>query len=112
MVGYYAISTGEISRSAVPGSFRRNMPEVIPTILLGRLAVDLTMQGRGLGGSLLVDALARISGIAAIAGSRVGVVNAISEDARRFYARFGFVESVNDPMRLVVDLRILSTPTR
>ena len=112
VVGYYAISTGEISRSTVPGSIRRNMPDPIPTILIGRLAIDLSMQGRGLGGSLLVDALARIAGIAAIAGSRVGVVDAISEDAHRFYARFGFVETLNDPMRLVVDLRNLSMSSR
>lgn len=109
VVGYYAISTGEISRSAVPGSLRRNMPDPIATMLLGRLAVDLSMQGRGLGASLLADALARMTGIGAIAGSRVGVVDAISEDARRFYARFGFMASVGDQMRLVIDLRNLRT---
>ena len=107
VVGYYAISTGATIRSILPGSMRRNMPEPMPAILLGRLAVDRTMQGRGLGGSLLTDALSRSARMATVIASRVVLVDAISDDARRFYARFGFVKTLDDPMRLALDLRAL-----
>lgn len=112
VVGYYAISTGATVRSILPGSIRRNMPEPIPAILLGRLAVDRTMQGRGLGGSLLTDALTRSVSIATVIASRVVLVDAISDDARRFYTRFGFVETLDDPMRMALDLRALIALTR
>lgn len=107
VVGYYAISTGATIRSILPGSIRRNMPEPMPSILLGRLAVDRTMQGQGLGGSLLTDALSRSARVASVIASRVVLVDAISDDARRFYARFGFVETLDNPMRLALDLRAL-----
>ena len=79
----------------------------MPSIVLGRLAVDRTMQGQGLGGSLLTDALSRSARVASVIASRVVLVDAISDDARRFYARFGFVETLDNPMRLALDLRAL-----
>lgn len=83
------------------------MPDPVPAILLGRLAVDAGQQGRGLGRSLLLDAIRRITEVAAVVGVRVAVVDAISADAHRFYAHHGFVETLNDLRRLVLDLRNL-----
>jgi len=91
-----------------PGSVRRNMSDPVPAILLGRLAVDRSMQGRGLGRSLLLDAIHRITEVAAVVGVRVAMVDALSDDAHRFYAHHGIVETLNDPRRLVLDLRNLS----
>lgn len=55
--GYYALASGSIRCAEVAGSFRRNMPDPIPVVILGRLAVDLSAQGRGIGTSLLRDAM-------------------------------------------------------
>jgi len=108
VVGYYALSAGEVTRTLAPGSIRRNMPDPVPSILLGRLAVDERLQGRGLGRSLLFDAIQRMIEVAAQVGVRVAVVDAISDDGRHFYAHHGFIETLNDPSRLVLDLRTVN----
>jgi GNAT superfamily N-acetyltransferase len=104
VVGYYALATGGISQAAATGRVRRNMPEPIPVMVLGRLAVDRAYQGAGLGGALLRDALLRTLGAAEVAGIRAVLLHAISEDAKRFYERHGFVESSLDPMTMMISL--------
>jgi GNAT superfamily N-acetyltransferase len=104
VVGYYALATGAIAQAAATGRVRRNMPEPIPVMVLGRLAVDRAYQGGGLGASLLKDALLRTRAAAEIAGIRAVLLHAISEDARRFYLRHGFAESPVDPMTLMISL--------
>jgi GNAT superfamily N-acetyltransferase len=71
-------------------------------MILGRLAVDLAWQGHGLGRSLLRDAVLRTLQAAEIGGIRAILVHAISEDAKRFYQRYGFRESPVDPMTLMI----------
>jgi len=94
VVGYYAISTAMEQRAALPTArLRRGMPEQIPLLLIGRLAVDRTFQGIGLGSDLLSDALRRCLAAADIAGIRGIVAHAIDDDAVRFYKRHGFVVS-------------------
>jgi len=78
------------------------MPEPIPVMVIGRLAVDRSWQGRGLGQAMLQDAILRTIGAAQIAGIRAILVHAISEPARRFYQRAGFHASPIDPMTLMV----------
>lgn len=107
VVGYYAISTASIFHAAVAGGVRRNMPDPIPAILLGQLAVDRSMQGQGLGVSLLQDALLRILHASKVIGTRVVVVDAISDEARAFYLRFGFTATRTDAMRLFLDIRAI-----
>ena len=58
-VGYYALASGALALACGPGSFRRNMPDPIPVVVLGRLAVDRSEQGRGLGRALFQDAALR-----------------------------------------------------
>ena len=81
------------------------MPDQVPVMLLGRLAVDHAYQGRGLGQGLLRDAILRTLQAAEIAGIRAILVHAISEDARRFYLRHRFVESPVAPMMLMITVR-------
>jgi GNAT superfamily N-acetyltransferase len=104
VAGYYALASGAVTVAAVPGKFKRNMPNPIPVVLLGRLAVDREWQGKGVGRSLFRDAALRVSQAADVIGIRGIVVHALSEDARKFYLSLGFVECPGDPLVLVVTL--------
>jgi GNAT superfamily N-acetyltransferase len=90
VVGYYSLAVGSASRRSATGAVARNMPDPVPVMLLARLAVDSAWQGRGLGASLLQDAVARTVQAADIAGIRAMLVHALSPDAERFYRYFGF----------------------
>lgn len=105
VAGYYALSSSSVMGAAVPGRFRRNMPDPIPVVLLGRLAIDTRWQRRGLGRSLFRDAAMRVSHAAEAIGVRGIVVHAISDDARKFYVALGFSECPGEPMTLVVTLQ-------
>jgi GNAT superfamily N-acetyltransferase len=73
-------------------------------MVLGRLAVDRAFQGRGIGEGLLRDAIFRTLRAAEIGGIRAILVHAISDEAKRFYARHGFSDSPMDPMTLMVTI--------
>ncbi|MEW5773455.1 MAG: GNAT family N-acetyltransferase [Thermodesulfobacteriota bacterium] len=105
VAGYYALAAGSIRQSATAGRIRRNMPNPVPAMVLGRLAVDLGFQGRGLGRALLRDAVLRTLQAAHIAGIRALLVHALHERAARFYARAGFAPSPCDPLVLMVLLQ-------
>jgi GNAT superfamily N-acetyltransferase len=77
------------------------MPEPIPVLVMGRLAVDRRYQGRGLGAALLRHALETTGEIANIAGIRALLVHAKDETAARFYRRFEFVASPSNPLVLM-----------
>lgn len=111
VVGYYAISTAAESRIVLPNArLRRGMPDRVPLLLVGRLAIDAAFQGRGLGGELLADALRRCFATADIAGARAVVAHAIDDDAASFYRHHGFQLSplgervMLMPMEMVRDL--------
>ena len=92
VVAYYAIAAAQERRAALPGKLRRNVPDPVPLMVIGRLAVDKAWQGRGLGKDLLRDSLARILQASQIGGIRAVLVHAIDDPARVFYHRHGFVE--------------------
>ena len=102
VVGYYALATGGVAQVQAPGRVRRNMPDPVPVMILARLAVDRGWRGRNLGASLLRDAVVRTLQAAEIGGIRAILVDAISEDAKRFYERHGFRVSPLDPMILMI----------
>lgn len=104
VVAYYALASGVVAVRNAPGRFRRNMPDPIPIVLLGRLAVDRNWQGRGIGRALFRDAARRVVNAADAIGIRGIVVHAISEEAKSFYSALGFEESPLDPMTLMVTL--------
>lgn len=94
VVGYYAISTAMEQRATLPNArLRRGMPDQVPMLLIGRLAVDASFQGIGLGADLLADALRRCLAASEIAGVRAVVTHAIDDDAVAFYERHGFLRS-------------------
>jgi GNAT superfamily N-acetyltransferase len=104
VVGYYALASGAITVAGSVGRFRRNMPDPIPVAVLGRLAVDRSQQGRGLGRALFRDCARRVSHAADTIGIRGIVVHAISEPAKAFYLALGFEPSPAEPMTLMVTL--------
>ncbi|APO72492.1 GCN5-related N-acetyltransferase protein (plasmid) [Rhizobium gallicum] len=108
VIAYYALASGAVKEPEAPGRFRRNMPDPIPVAVLGRLAIDRTYQGRGLGRALVRDAGLRLLNAAEILGIRGVLVHAISDDARAFYEAVGFLPSPSDPMMLMVGLRDLN----
>jgi predicted GNAT family N-acyltransferase len=89
-VGYYALAMSAVEHEQAPPRLRRGMPDPIPVVLLGRLALDRSEHGHSLGGHLLVDALARSVRGGREFGARAIVVDAISDDAANFYRHFGF----------------------
>jgi len=105
VVGYYTLATGSIEHRNAPGKIRRNMPNPIPVMVLGRLAVDQQWQQAGLGRGLLKDALLRSLSVSRQAGIRALLVHTLSEDAKHFYIRNGFLESPLDPMTLMIALQ-------
>jgi predicted N-acetyltransferase YhbS len=80
------------------------MPDPIPVVVLGRLAVATSHQGLGLGRALFQDAARRVIHAANAIGIRGMLVHALSEDAKAFYLRLGLDESPLDPMTLMVTL--------
>lgn len=102
VVGYYALAVGAVTHAEAPGRIRRNMPDPVPVMVIGRLAVDQTAQGRALGPALLRDAVLRIVQAAEIAGIRAILVHAISERAKLFYEKWGFIASPVEPMTLMI----------
>jgi predicted N-acetyltransferase YhbS len=84
VVGYYTLAVGVVAHAEVAGRVRRNMPDPLPVMVLGRLAVDKSFQRRGIGKGLLRDAVLRTVQAAEIAGIRAILVHAISEPAKRF----------------------------
>lgn len=102
VVGYYALAVGAVAHADAPGKVRRNMPDPVPVMVIGRFAVHQGWQGRGIGPGLLRDAVLRTLQAADIAGIRAMLVHAISERARKFYEQCGFVASPVNPMTLMI----------
>jgi len=105
VVGYYCLASGALALSDAPSSIRRNMPNPLPVAILGRLAVDKSCQGKGLGVALLQDAVVRTAQAGGIVGIRGLLVHALSNEAKAFYEHHGFLASPTQPMTLILSLK-------
>ncbi len=108
VIGYYAAATGSVGHHSASGRARRNQPDPLPSIVLGRLAVDRQHQAAGLGAALLKHFLTVVLEVAGRVGVRIVLVHAKGREARGFYERYGFVPSSVDEFvlhLLVEDLR-------
>ena len=101
---YYALASGALACADAPGPIRRNMPDPIPVAVLGRLAVDCSRHGQGLGAAMLRDAVLRSVDAAQILGLRGLLVHAIDAKAQAFYVHHGFTASPTQPLMLVLAL--------
>jgi GNAT superfamily N-acetyltransferase len=104
VLGYYALAAGAVAHEVATGSVRRNMPDPVPVLVLGRLAVDRSAQGARLGAALLQDAVKRAMSVAEDAGVRALLVHALHDKAKSFYAHYGFQPSAVHPMMLMLRL--------
>jgi GNAT superfamily N-acetyltransferase len=105
VLGYYALAAGAVAHEQVPGRIRRNMPDPIPVIVLGRLAVHADRVGEGIGRGLLKDAVQRVLATCEQIGARALVCHAIDDEAKAFYLKHGFVESPINAMTVMLPLR-------
>lgn len=105
VIGFYCIATGAVAQAEAPGRVRRNMPDPVPVIILGRLAVHKDWAGQKIGQGLVKDAILRTLQAAEVVGIRAILVHAKSQAAKDFYERkCGMTPSPVDPMTLMITL--------
>lgn len=104
VIGYYALASSAIAPAAALGRFKRNMPDPVPVVVLGRLAIARSHHGLGLGRALFQDAARRLIHAGEAIGLRGMVVHALCEEARAFYLRLGLDEPPLEPMTLMVTI--------
>jgi len=109
VVGYYTLVVGQVEYTQAPERMSKGLARhPVPIMLLARLAIATSWQGRGLGSGLLKDAMQRTLQAAGIAGIRAFAVHAKDDEARAFYEHFGFSPLPSDPyhlFRLLKDIR-------
>jgi GNAT superfamily N-acetyltransferase len=105
VIGYYSLSAGSLDATDLPEEFRRRLPRYpVPVVLLGRLAVDKSHQGKGLGAILLADALQRIAQASQVMAVYAVVVDALNERAAEFYRQFGFIALPGQQLKLFLPM--------
>ena len=102
VVAYYASASAAIIREAAPKAMRRNQPEILPAVLLSRLAVHSDYQGRGLAAALLKHFMLKAFEVSERVGVRVVLVHAKEDGARGLYEKYGFIQSPLDPLTLLL----------
>jgi GNAT superfamily N-acetyltransferase len=100
VLGFFTVSLCQVDRDEVPDEWARRLPNEIPAMKLGRLAVALNRRGTGLGFALLTEALYRVTLVNELAGGTGVVVDAKDASAAAFYRKFGFTPSRIDPLTL------------
>jgi len=90
IAGYYCLSASSLAREDAAGALARNAPDPIPVLLIGRLAVDIRFQHRGVGSSLLHEAVLKGVEASRLIGARAILVDALDDIAVAFYTRAGF----------------------
>jgi GNAT superfamily N-acetyltransferase len=107
IVAYYTLASGAVTHDGAPGWAKRNMPDPLPALVLGRLAVDRRHQGKGIGKHLLRQAMQRSLEVAAQVGVRVLIVHAIDDEAISFYVPFGFRRFPTDGRTLFLPIETI-----
>lgn len=109
ILGFYSISPGSIEFARVPAKLTRKLGRYeVPVFRLGRLAVDRSVQGQGIGGDLLLAAGERALAVAAEVGGVALAIDAKDENAMRWYERFGARRLLDDPLKLVLPLSVIA----
>lgn len=110
VVAYFTLTGHALHRESLSKKQAHSLPTEVPAILLAKLALDVSLHGQGLGGELLLDALTRCVRAGEIVASRFVVVDAIDEDAARFYEKYGFTRIPDtEPVRLLRRLKSIAT---
>ncbi len=105
VVGYYTLAAGAVAFEHLPEDASRKLPKhPVPVVLLARLAVDQSAQGKGLGEALLLDALQRALDLSTGLGVHAVEVDAIDDAAAAFYGKYGFVPLLDEPLSLYLPI--------
>ena len=109
VLGYYTLSALSVDVGAWPADVARKLPKYpfVPATLMGRLAVDRSLRGKGAGEHLLMDALRRALGASREVASVAVVVDAKDDDAASFYRRYGFASFADQPKRFFLPMAIV-----
>lgn len=110
--GYYTLSSSSISNDLIPETYKKKLPQnylSIPTVLLGRLAVDKDFKGKGFGKLLLIDSLKRCYDTSKSIGTFAVIVDPLDEEAEKYYEKFGFIHLPDSrkmflPMKTIEEL--------
>lgn len=108
VVGYYTLATGGVTRSEMPRKIRQDLPNPVPVMMLGRLAVDERHQKKGIGPAMLREAVQRTLDISQAAGVRALMVHAIDDEAVTFYLQYGFVLFPADSRTMFLPIETLA----
>src|SRR5690606_14958306 len=110
VLGYYTLSASLVNANELPDTLAKKLPRYpqLPVTLLGRLAVDQSMKGRGVGQFLLMDALHRSLEAAANIAAMAVVVDAKDEAAEAFYRHFSFLPLHEQPRRLFLPMKTVA----
>ncbi len=110
VIGYYSLSAGSLDTADLPKTLRRRLPRYpVPVVLLGRLAVVESRQGKGLGSILLADALQRVAQASQVMAVYAVVVDALNDRAAEFYQQFGFIPLPSQPLKLFLPMDSVSS---
>jgi predicted N-acetyltransferase YhbS len=113
VLGYYTLASGSIAAEGLPAKeAKKLLRHAVPVVLLARLAVDRSVHGRGLGGFLLRDALNRSLDLSEKLGIHAVVVDALDDEAKAFYERFGFLPLRDDALRLFLPLSTIRSAAK
>jgi GNAT superfamily N-acetyltransferase len=108
VLGYYSLSPASLAYARTPTVLRRGLGRYeVPVFRLARLATDLTVQGQGLGGQLLIAAGMRCRAVATQVGGIALLIDAISERAAQWYSSYGAVPLQDAPLSLVLPLAVI-----
>lgn len=108
VLGYYSLAAGSVRHEDATERVKKGLARhAIPVILLARLAVDVSLQGKGVGPALLKDALLRAASAADTIGARALLVHAKDDNAQGFYEHFDFEPSPSDPYHLLLIMKDL-----
>ena len=110
VAGYYTLSSAAIHQGALPDEISKKLPKSykkLPVILLGRLAVERSLAGKGYGAKLLIDALRRSYEISSKIGSMAVVVDPIDDKAESFYHKMGFAKLL-DTEKMFLPMKTIS----
>ena len=110
ILGYYTLTSSSISPSVIPEAVRKKLPryDQVGITLMGRLAIDTSFQGQGIGSTLLMDALYRSLEASKNIASFAVVVDALHEQAKNFYLHYGFTPFEEYPLKLFLPMKTIA----
>lgn len=111
--GYYTTSAASFRKEELPAALAKKLPYYpVPAAILGRMAVDLSCQGQGLGEFLLIDCFTRVLQASKEIAINAIIVDAKDDRAKAFYLKYGFIPFISNPLRLFIPLATIEQASK